>query len=90
MKTARTRLSARYLTALRTHLLGKPRGPAGRAQVLGRSALAGGLVTLDLAIMHEQAVVALAPAFDFAHPRNGVLKRAGVFFTEALIPLEAA
>lgn len=90
MKTARTRLSARYLTALRTHLLGKNPGPAGRAQVLGRSALAGGLVTLDLAIMHEQAVVALAPAFDFAHPRNGVLKRAGVFFTEALIPLEAA
>lgn len=89
MRTARTRLSARYLAALRTHLGHTGPNSVGRAQSLGRSALAGGLVTLDLAIMHEQAVVALAPAFDFAHPRTGVLKRAGVFFTEALIPLEA-
>jgi two-component system sensor histidine kinase DegS len=90
VKTARTRLSARYLTALRTHLGGKAANHANRAQSLGRSALAGGLVTLDLAIMHEQAVVALASSYDFAHARNGVLKRAGVFFTQALLPLEQA
>lgn len=90
MKTARTRLSARYLTALRNHLGRKGPDQGLRAQVLGRSALAGGFVTLDLAIMHEQAIVSLASAYDFAHTRNGVLKRAGIFFTQALIPLEVA
>ncbi len=90
MKTARTRLSARYLTALRTHLDRKSQDQGLRAQVLGRSALAGGFVTLDLAIMHEQAIVSLAPVYDFAHTRNGTLKRAGVFFTQALVPLEVA
>lgn len=90
MKTVRTRLSARYLTALRRHLNRKHPEPRNRAQSLGRSVLAAGLVTLDLAIMHEHAVVALAPAFDFAHTRNGALKRAGIFFTQALVPLELA
>ena len=90
MKTARTRLSARYLNALRQHLGQQHPDRGTRAQALGRSALAAGFVTLDLAIMHEQAVVTLAPAFDFAHTRNGALKRAGIFFTRALVPLERA
>lgn len=58
--------------------------------MLGRAALVQRLVTLDLAMMHEQAVVALVPSFDFANLRNGSIKRAGVFFTQALMPLEAA
>ncbi len=90
LSNARQRLSARYLTALRAHLGGKHPQPSDRAQGLGRATLAGGLATLDLAIIHEQAIVALAPSFDFAHPHNGALKRAGDFFTQALIPLEAA
>lgn len=90
MKTARSRLSARYLAALRAHLDRKNPDRGARARALGRSALAAGLVALDLAIMHEQAVVTLAPAFDFAHLRTGALKRAGVFFTQALVPLELA
>lgn len=90
MKKARQQLSARYLTALRTHLGRRSPVNGARAQVLGRSALAGGFVTLDLAIMHEQAVVALTSAYDFAHTQNGALKRAGVFFTQALVPLEVA
>ena len=90
MKDARTRLSARYLAALRTHLRNKSLGNGHDAQGLGRTALASGLVTLDLAIMHEQAVFALAGSHDFANTQNGSLKRAGYFFTQALIPLEAA
>jgi signal transduction histidine kinase len=90
MKTARTRLSARYLRALRAHLKANGRSPAAPAQALGRATLAAGFATLDLAVMHEQAVVALAPFHDFAHTRNGALKRAGVFFTRALKPMEAA
>jgi len=41
-------------------------------------------------MMHEQAVIALAPTCDFADMRNGAIRRAGVFFTRALMPLEAA
>ena len=40
--------------------------------------------------MHERAVLALAPAFDFAQASNGRLKQAGAFFTKVLIPLEVA
>lgn len=61
-----------------------------RARRLGRSAVAAGFATLDLAIMHEQAVVALDRTCDFARTRNGALRRAGIFFTQALRPLEAA
>jgi signal transduction histidine kinase len=90
MKNARKELSARYLTALRAHLGQKSSGNGNRAQGLGRAALAGGLVTLDLAIMHEKAIVGLTSSHDFTNTHNGSLKRAGLFFTKALIPLEAA
>ena len=90
MTNARRRLSARYLAALRTHLGRKNSGNGDRAQSLGRAALTDGLATLDLAIMHERAVVALMASHDFGNGRNGMLKRAGLFFTQALSPLEAA
>jgi signal transduction histidine kinase len=90
MKKARTDLSARYLVALRAHLRRKIRPNGHEAQGLGRAALNDGLVTLDLAIMHEQAVVALEASRDFDRTRNSSLKRARLFFTQALIPLEAA
>lgn len=90
LKAARARLSARYLTALRTFLGRRLSDPSAPARKLGHAALGQGLVTLDLAIMHQHAVVALAPVFDFVHPRTGALRRAGAFFTEALIPLEVA
>lgn len=89
-KTAPSALSARYLAALHRHL-GKTRAANGdRAQGLGRAALAGGLATRDLALIHEAAIVALAGTHDFANPANGSLQRAGFFFTQALVPLEAA
>jgi len=50
----------------------------------------GGLATLDLAVMHERALIALAPSHDFTNVRKGFIKRAGIFFTQALVPLEAA
>jgi hypothetical protein len=92
MKNTRRRLAARYLTALRTHL-GKNgrRNNGDQAQDLGRAAVAAGLAPLDLAVIHERAVATLASSHDFtrAH-RNGFFKRKGYFFTQALIPLEAA
>jgi two-component system sensor histidine kinase DegS len=90
MTNTRTKLAARYLTALRSHL-GRKRSVAREcAQTLGRAALAGGLATRDLAFMHEQAVVALTQADDFVIAGSSTIKQAGYFFTQALIPLEAA
>ncbi len=80
MKTARTELAARYLDELRTHLARKGKGRGGPAKEMGRSVLAGGFATLDLAYMHDQAIVALASSHDFARIYNGALKRARVFF----------
>ena len=91
MKNARRRLATRYLTALRAHLGQDGRDHNGdHAQDLGRAAVAAGLAPLDLAIMHEKAVATLAPSHDFTNGRNGFFKRKGFFFTQALIPLEAA
>lgn len=82
-------MSARYLAALRTHLNAKVVRESHRAQKIGRAAVVAGVATLDLARIHEQAVLALAASQDFATPGNGSLKRAVAFFTQALIPLEA-
>jgi signal transduction histidine kinase len=57
---------------------------------LGRAAHNGGLAVQDLATMHEAAVEALAPSFNFADPNNGLIRRKGRFFKQALIPLETA
>lgn len=90
MKHARRLLFARYLKALRSHLGAKQSVSGERARGLGRAALRVGLAPLDLAIMHERAVLALMSAHDFSGVRNGPLKRAGLFFTQALVPLAAA
>ncbi|MEO6004681.1 MAG: sensor histidine kinase [Opitutus sp.] len=89
-KNLRRRLSSRYLAALTDHIRGQRPGRLDRAELLGRAALAGGLRTLDVAIMHEKAVFALAPSCDFGNVRNGSIRRAGIFFAEALLPLEVA
>lgn len=89
-KNDRTSLATRYLAALRIHLQGRRTANGDGAQGLGRTVLAGGLVTRDVALMHEHAMIALAPSHDFGTARNGSLVRAGYFFTQALIPLEAA
>jgi signal transduction histidine kinase len=89
-RVVRQGFSARYLIALRSHLNRKISANGDRAQGLGRAALLGGWATRDLALMHEKAVVSLAASFDFTRLQNDSLKRAGFFFTQALIPLEAA
>jgi two-component system sensor histidine kinase DegS len=89
-KTTRTELPDRYLKELRAYLGTKSAGNGDRAQGMGRAAVADGLVTLDLALMHEHAMIALASSFDFASSLSDSITRAGYFLTQALIPLEAA
>lgn len=58
------------------------------AQRLGRQAVVLGLETLDLALIHEQALLAQVLARDQAVARARIIKRADHFFAEAIIPLE--
>lgn len=81
-------LSGRYRTTLGRHLRPGARAGSKPATGLGRRALALGLETLDLARMHEQAVVTLVAPQGSSHTRDGVLKRAEAFFIEAITPIE--
>lgn len=73
------RLSQHYQTALSKHLKQGPQASLRPALGLGREAVALGLETLDLARIHEQALVTL----ELSNIKNGFTKLAGIFFTEA-------
>ena len=83
MKQKIIRLSRRYATVLRTHLQGGARASLLPALGLGRQAVALGVETLELARIHEQAVVQLAADYF----KLGGRKRAENFFTEAITPI---
>jgi len=69
---------------LRKHLKHGPKASLLQARKLGRHAVRLGLETLDMARIHEEALVTL----EASSSRDGILKRAEVFFTEALTPIE--
>ncbi|MGP8198518.1 MAG: histidine kinase [Limisphaerales bacterium] len=83
MKQKLTGLSQQYVTRLQKYLRQGPRADLQPALGLGRRAAALGLETLDLARIHEQAVTTL----ELASRRNGFIKRAEIFFTEAITPI---
>jgi len=76
-------LSQRYVTALRKHLKQEPGASLQPALRLGRQTVVLGLETLELARIHERALVTLG----LSNGKNGLLKRAEIFFTEALTPI---
>lgn len=55
---------------------------------LGRQAVALGLETLDLALIHEQATIVQALPIHSSAARDRISHRAGIFFTEAVLPME--
>jgi signal transduction histidine kinase len=83
MKQRLIQLAQRYRVALRTHLQAGARDGRQPALVLGRQAVGLGLETLDLARIHEQALETL----DLSQSKNGHVKRARLFFTEAITPI---
>ena len=83
MKPKPNGLSQRYVTVLRKHLKQGPRASLQPALELGRRAVGLGLRTLDLARIHERALVTL----EAAGGKDGFHKRAEIFFTEALTPI---
>jgi signal transduction histidine kinase len=83
MKQSRSGFSQQYVTALRIHLKQGLRASLLPALELGRRAVGLGLETLELARIHERALATLEPS----NRKNGRLKRAELFFSEALTPI---
>ncbi len=83
MKQKFNGLSQRYVTALRKHLNDGPRASLSPALVLGRRAVVLGLETLEVARIHERAIDIL----DLSARKNGHVKQAEIFFTEAITPI---
>jgi len=84
MKRELTGLSRRYVAALRKHLKQGPRASLQPALGLGRQAAALDLETLDMARIHEGALAIL----EASSSRDGIIKRAEIFFAEAITPIE--
>ena len=89
MKNVRTKLAARYRASLRAHVEQRRSGARDRAPQLGRAAVAQGLATLDLARIHERAMLALGARHDVTSADSPILKRARAFFSQALLPVDA-
>ncbi len=88
MKRMLHNLSRCYQAALRKHLKQGRQASLDSARGLGSQALAAGLQTLDLAKLHEQTLVTeLLPGCP-ADKRDALIKQAGVFFAEAISPIE--
>jgi signal transduction histidine kinase len=83
MKPKFNRLSQCYVTALQKHLKAGPRASLQPALGLGRRAVVLGLETLELARIHERSLVTL----EAASSKDGIQKRAEIFFTEAITPI---
>ncbi len=92
----RSKLSLRYQGALRAYLASDPQGDLEIARHLGRQAVVLELDTLDLARIHEIALLTVATIADGGPGialgavalSKSILGRAGVFFAEALTPIE--
>jgi len=84
MKRKLSRLSRGYATALHLHLKRGPRASLFPAREFGRRAEAIGLETLDVARIHEAALASL----EAASSKDGIIKRAELFFAEAISPIE--
>src|SRR5437016_4055701 len=88
MKPESARLSRHYQAALRKHLKGGRSAGAHLAIGLGRRAATIGLGTLQMARIHQQALIQLVVPSDSPAARAATIKRAGTFFAEAITPIE--
>jgi signal transduction histidine kinase len=88
MKHDLTGWSRQYQAALREHLHRGGQSSSKLAPGLGRRAVTMGLQTLDLARIHEQALITLVLPTYSAGIRKGIIQRAGKFFADAITPIE--
>ncbi len=88
MKTRTTPLLEHYEDALRTYLKQGSKSAGLSAYQLGSEALNSGIQTLDLARMHDLAWAQIIESGDFQKTREDAMKRAALFFAEAVKPIE--
>ncbi len=90
MKGAIRSLTDEYAGALREYLESGGEGPLFRAYQIGRNAVAEGLGVLEVAAVHQEALV--LDLLQLLAPDESALiaKRASEFFAEALAPFEAS
>ena len=88
MKPNLSDMSRLYLAALQKYLKDGPQANLEPVRALGRHAMSLGLETLDLARMHEIALVALVLPGYSSSTSDGLMGQAGMFFAEALTPIE--
>lgn len=81
-------LSRKYRTMLQEYLRRGSESGTLSAQALGRRAMIIGLETLDMASIHEQALGVLILPGCSPSTRETMTRRAGIFFAEAIIPIE--
>ena len=82
------RFSTRYQAALLAFLRKGSEARPQSARGMGRRALAVGLRTLDLAKLHEQILITRVLPGCPTGKRDKVIRLAGIFFTEAITPIE--
>ena len=87
MKPKLTGLLRRYPVALRHYLTRKSGSSLETARALGRGAVSLGLETLDVARIHEQALMGVVSTYS-PGARDGIFQRAGTFFSETIAPIE--
>lgn len=88
MKPKRSLLQKSYLSALRRYLTSGANASLQPALKLGRQAATLKLETLDLALIHEQALIAQVLSAKTDKAREKIIKRAKTFFAEAITPIE--
>ena len=91
MKRESIALREPYQTALHRYLRLGTTASLLSAKRLGRQALAAGLETLDLAQIHDSALLTAVESLpvDSTAFRARIILRAGTFFAEAILPMEA-
>lgn len=82
-------LAEPYTKALRRYLKQGTSASLRPALKLGQRAVALGVETLDVAQIHERALIDQLLSVGASAARERIITRAGVFFTEAIIPLES-
>src|SRR5439155_11264306 len=83
------KLSRQYAVGLRNFMKGRNEAMLAQAYELGRDAIARGLGVLDMARIHEAALLAVLKPEDRSISLFGVLNGAAAFLMETLSPFEA-
>jgi signal transduction histidine kinase len=81
-------LARGYRAALRRYTVQGSAASLNPAMRLGHQAVVLGLETLDLALIHEEALIVQTLPIHSSVVRDRIIRRAGTFFAEAILPLE--